>query len=213
MRKLKGLLFDNDGTIVDTHDLILASMQHATRDVLGREIPDEQLMAQVGIPLADQMDAFTPDPDEQRRLLETYRAFNHERHDDSIALFEGEEEALARIAASGLRMGVVTSKMRWLCQRGLDVLGIAPYFEFVLGADDTPAHKPLPDPILAGCFALGLAPHECAYVGDAIFDIQAANAAGCTSIAVTWGMGSPEALAAVEPDITVATWAELADLF
>ena len=209
---LKGFLFDKDGTLVDTHDLILESMRHATREVLGEVLPDERLMAKIGIPLAGQVKDFSDDSDVQRRLAEAYREFNHDRHDEMIAIYPGEIEAMDRIAATGAALGVVTSKMHWLAWRGLEVTGIAGYLSLLIGADDCPVHKPLPDPVLAGIKALGLTPAECAYVGDASFDIEAGNAAGCTTIAVTWGMGIPDDVMAACPDFVCNTFDELATL-
>lgn len=209
---IKGILFDNDGTLVDTHDLILMSMRHAAREVLGAELPDEVLMAKVGIPLADQMKDFSDDMAIQSRMLTSYRTFNHDKHDEMVRLFPGEVEALERMASTGAALGMVTSKMHWLALRGLEVTGIARFMEVLIGADDCDKHKPLPDPVLAGVEALGLEPAECAYVGDATFDIEAGNAAGCTTIAVTWGMGKESDLAAANPDHTCHTFTDLATL-
>ena len=212
MEKLRGILFDNDGTLVDTYDLLLTSFRHATREVLGHQLPDEVLMAGVGTPLAQQMADFTDDPATQTELLRVYRAYNEQRHDSVICAFPGILDALRTLRDRGMKMGVVTSKMRPLAQRGLDVTGISPYLDCVIGAADCPKAKPDPDPILLGCEMLGLQPAECAYIGDSPFDIRAANAAGCVSVAVLWGMFSADVLAAEHPDITIESPAELARL-
>ena len=197
---MRGILFDNDGTLVDSEALILDSMRHATRAVLGETIPDEVLMAKVGIPLAEQMRDFTPDPALQQELLRVYRAYNHEMHDTALTLFEGEEDALGRLARAGHPMGVVTSKMHWLAQRGLEVLGIWDRFEVLVGCDDCDRAKPDPAPVAMGARLLGLEPRDCIYVGDSRFDIAAGRAAGCKTVAVTWGMAPEEQLAAEGPD-------------
>ena len=212
MATLRGILFDNDGTLVDTYDLLLTSFRHATREVLGQQLPDDVLMARVGTPLAQQMADFTDDPATQQELLRVYRAFNEARHDEEVRAFPGIVDTLRKLHERGMRLGMVTSKMRPLAQRGLDVTGIAPYMECVVGAADCPKAKPEPDPILMGCELLGLAPAECAYVGDSPFDIQAANAAGCVSVAVLWGMFDADVLAAEHPAIMIATVQELLDL-
>ncbi|MBO4352390.1 MAG: HAD hydrolase-like protein, partial [Eggerthellaceae bacterium] len=136
MTCFKGILFDNDGTLVDTRDLILESMRHCTRTVLGREISDDVLMRKVGQPLAIQMRDFTDDEELQVELLRVYREYNHAVHDDAIAAFPGAQEALVRLSAAGVRMGVVTSKMHWLAWRGLEITGLAPYLDCCIGADD-----------------------------------------------------------------------------
>lgn len=209
---MKTILFDNDGTLVDTHDLILSSMKHATREVLGHPIPENVLMAKVGQPLAVQVRDFTDDPALQEEWLRVYREHNHAYHDDAIRTFPGVAEGLAQLAAHGARMGVVTSKMHWLAWRGLEVLGLAPYLQCCIGADDCEHHKPHPAPILLGADALGASPCDCIYVGDSPYDLQAGNAAGCETCAVGWGMFSAERLAAENPTFTCESFNELVSI-
>lgn len=206
---VKAVLFDLDGTLLDTHDLILASFRHATSEVLGRSFPDEVLMQKVGQPLATQMWDFTDDAAVHEQLLTTYRTFNHAAHDECVRAFEGVAEALAELHERGLRMGVVTSKMHALAMRGIEICGLADYIECLVAPDDFPAHKPDPGPVAYGCELLGLQPSECLYVGDSPFDIQAGNGAGCATVAVTWGMFAPELLAEHSPSHTIDTPAEL----
>ena len=209
---MKGILFDNDGTLVDTHDMILASMRHSTRTVLGRIIPDDALMRKVGQPLAVQMVDFTPDAGEQAEILRVYREHNHAIHDDLVAAFPGACEALEEMASRGLKQGVVTSKMHALAWRGLEITGLAPFLDCCIGADDCEHFKPEAEPVLRGAAALGLAPDECFYVGDSPFDIQAGKAAGCKTIAVTWGMFPLEALVAEHPDHVCDSFPKLVEL-
>ncbi|MGI6217629.1 MAG: HAD family hydrolase [Coriobacteriales bacterium] len=211
MAGLKAVIFDNDGTIADTHDMILASFIHATEEVLGKALPEDVLMEKVGIPLADQMKDFSDDPEVQEKLLKSYRSYNHKIHDEMIAKFPGEDEALSELNSMGLKMAVVTSKRHWLAARGLEVLGIEKYFEFLIGADDCEGHKPGPEPVLACVDKLGLSPAECAYVGDSPFDIMAANAAGCMSIGVIWGMFNREKLKPERPDAICSNFQELVE--
>lgn len=209
--QVKGILFDNDGTLVDTHDLILASFRYATRTVLHREIPDDDLMRKVGQPLAVQMWDFTDDPETQQELLSVYREHNHALHDQVVRAFDGVVEGLARLQADGFALGVVTGKRHRLAWRGLEVTGAAPYLQCCIGADDCPQYKPDPGPVVAGAKALGLDPRECAYVGDSPYDIEAGNAAGCCTVAAMWGMFSRESLLAEGPAYCCDTFAELVD--
>ena len=209
---LRAILFDNDGTLVDTHDLILSSMRHATRTVLGRTFPDEELMAKVGIPLADQMMDFADGDDEVRdELLRVYRQHNHAHHDQAITAFPGVIEGLKKFAEAGLAMGVVTSKRAPLATRGLKIVGAWRYMDCLIGPDECPKAKPEPDPIVAAANLLGIPAKECVYVGDSPFDIHAGNAAGCTTVAALWGMFSAEALAAEQPDYAFRSFAELTE--
>lgn len=203
--ELKGVLFDLDGTLIDTYGLILASFRHATMEVLGHTFPDEVLMAKVGIPLAEEMKDFSDDPAVQDELVRVYRAYNEAIHDERVTPFAGVREMLDAVHERGLLIGVVTSKRGPLARRGVAVCGLGEHVLFTIGSDECPQHKPDPAPILMGCERLGLAPSECAYVGDSPFDIQAGNAAGCRTVAATWGMFPEEALVAQCPDAVAAT--------
>ncbi|WP_317392463.1 HAD-IA family hydrolase [Slackia piriformis] len=208
---LDTVLFDNDGTLVDTYDLILESFHHAVRNVLGHDIADEKLMAKVGQPLSTQMWDFTDDPAVHEELLLTYREFNHRIHDERVSLFPGVREGLERLREEGLKMGVVTSKMSPLARRGLEVLEVAEFFDCLVGADSCSKHKPDPDPILMGCDLLGATPESCVYVGDSPYDLQASNAAGTLSVAALWGMFDEDALCAENPCLACSDFSGLVD--
>ncbi|MBI5230841.1 MAG: HAD-IA family hydrolase [Coriobacteriales bacterium] len=184
-RSLDCILFDLDGTLVNTIELILASFRHATREVFGHAIPDDALLRNVGIPLRAQMAEF--DPDRVDELLAVYRAYNAEVHDRMIREYEGTDEALTSLKAEGLVLGVVTSKSRGPALRGLEVYGLDRHMDLVLTSDDTDAHKPDPTPLLEAARRLDVAPARCAYVGDSPHDMTAARAAGMVAIAALWG--------------------------
>lgn len=213
MQKIRGILFDNDGTLVDTGQLILDSFKHATRTVLNEEFSDERLMAKVGQPLSVQMWDYTDDQEVHDELLRVFREYNHSVHDQVVSAFPGVIEGLAELKRRGYKLGVVSSKLHALCWRGLTIVGAAPYLDFCVGADDFPEYKPKPGPILHGADLLGIPASECAYVGDAPFDITAGNAAGCMTVACTWGVFPNEALQAEGPDRTIHSFSELLDLF
>ncbi|MDD7368643.1 MAG: HAD-IA family hydrolase [Berryella intestinalis] len=211
MVRAKAVLFDNDGTLVDTAELLLKTFRYATRTVLNREFTDEQLMRGVGIPLASQMYDFTDDADEAEELLRVYRAYNKTIHDDMISVFPGIPELLLALQRAGIRLGVVTSKRHDVCQHGLEICGIADRFEFVVGSDDCSEHKPQPGPVLYGCELLGVDPSEAVYVGDSPYDILAGRAAGVRTLGVTWGVFSRQQIAeAAEPTFWAQDAAEAA---
>jgi pyrophosphatase PpaX len=202
------VLFDLDGTLIDSGPMILASFKHAARVVLGREVPDEWILAAVGGPgLHEQMRAL--DATRVDELERTYREHNAPLHADLRAC-TGIEDVLERLHAEGRRLGVVTAKRRATIQLAFDVLPIAGYFEVVVGSDDTERHKPHPDPILCALELLGARPEEAAYVGDSPFDVKSAKAAGVYAIAVTWGgIHATDRLRAEEPDALVDSCEEL----
>jgi pyrophosphatase PpaX len=202
------VLFDLDGTLIDSAAIILASMRHATRTVLGREISDEQLLAGVGSGLRYELGAF--DPERVEELVEAYREHNEPLHSELLPC-AGILDVLPVLRAEGRRLGIVTAKRRVTVQLAFDTLSeLEQYFDVVIGAEDTERHKPHPDPILAALDRLEAAASETAYVGDSPFDIQAAKAAGVTAIGVTWGgFHSRERLAREDPDAIVDTPEEL----
>ena len=179
------VLFDLDGTVVDSGGIILASMRHATRTVLDREIPDAELMANVGGPgLEAQMHAI--DPGRADELLRVYRAHNEPLHSE-LEAFPGIVHVLAQLRDEGRRLGVVTAKRRSTVDIAFARLPLAPLFETVVGGDETVRHKPDPEPLLLGLERLGARPDEAAYVGDSPYDMAAAKAAGMFAVGVTWG--------------------------
>jgi pyrophosphatase PpaX len=179
------VLFDLDGTVIDSGGIILASMRHATQTVLERAYSDDELMVNVGGPgLEEQMHAFAPEQVDE--LVRVYRAHNEPLH-ATLQAFPGVDETLHQLKAEGRRLGVVTAKKRSTVALAFAQLPLAPLFEAVVGGDETVLHKPNPEPLLLGLERLGAHPDEAAYVGDSPYDMQAARAAGMFAVGVTWG--------------------------
>lgn len=203
------VLFDLDGTVVDTIPHILASFRHATEVVLGAPLPDDELMHHVGVPLATQMRYFTDDEETAERLLAAYREFNHRTHDEMARLYPNTRATLDALASAGLPMGIVTSKSRMMAQRAIDLFDLGGYFSAVVTADDTPVHKPDPLPVLEGVRLLGADAGPAIYVGDSPADIESGKSAGLGTVAATWGVASRERLVAARPTAIIDDIAEL----
>jgi pyrophosphatase PpaX len=179
------VLFDLDGTLVDSGAIILGSFHHATETVLGRRVPDEQILAQVGgTNLTHQMALL--DPDRVDELVRVYREHNDPQY-STLACFDGIVDVLARLKAEGRRLGIVSAKRKQTVERVFAGAGIGAYFDAVVGSDDTERHKPDPEPILKALELLDAEPREAAYVGDSPFDVAAAHGAGVYAVAVGWG--------------------------
>jgi pyrophosphatase PpaX len=203
------VLFDLDGTLIDSGPIILASMQHAVRTVLGREIPVEELGTTIGGQgIVAQMTAI--DADHADELLDVYKEHNDGLH-ETLEAFDDLLELLPGLRAEGRRLGIVTAKRHRTVDLALARFpALASSFEVVVAHEDTERHKPEPDPVLLAVEKLGGSPEEAAYVGDSPFDIGAAKAAGVFAIAVGWGGIHPdERLLAQEPDAFVRTPEEL----
>jgi pyrophosphatase PpaX len=211
MARFPVVLFDLDGTVVDSGAIILASMRHATREVLGSEHSDEELMEAVGGPgLEAQLGAF--DPERVDELVRVYRAHNEPLH-DTLEACEGMEDVLVRLHEEGRRLGVVTAKRRSTVELAFARVPIAHLFETVVGGDETEKHKPDPEPLLLAAERMGVDPTTAAYVGDSPFDMRAAKAAGMFAIAVTWGrIHDRERLEREEPDAIADAAGDLLEL-
>lgn len=200
MPRFGTVLFDLDGTVVDTRELIRQSHRHAVTTVLGRDMPDDELLANVGRPLVEQMAAF--DADRADDLLQAQRAWNHAHTAELIAPYPGVDQLLADLKAAGCRTGVVTSKAGPTVQLAFDALPqVAQHIDVLVAVEDTPVHKPAPDPVLRGLQLLGAAPDDACYVGDAPFDIASGRGAGVTTVGVTWGFFPRDAIA--DADVVV----------
>jgi pyrophosphatase PpaX len=204
------VLFDLDGTVVDSVELIISSFQHATREVLGREFTREETIQGIGKPLREQMVALSPGHADD--LVRSYQVFNHREHDRMLTLYDGVKTLLIGLRDAGVKLGLVTSKSRRVTQMAFDLTGIEALFDETVCAEDTPRNKPLPDPLILCVERLGVPAQRSVYVGDSPFDIQAAHAAGLESIGVTWGVFSEEVLAAEKPGTLVHSMSELAEV-
>jgi pyrophosphatase PpaX len=202
------VLFDLDGTLVDSGSMILASFRHATRTVLAREIADEVLLAQVGgSTLDEQMRAI--DPARVDDLVASYREHNRPLHDE-LQPCAGVVDVLERLHGEGRRLGVVTAKRQSTVGLAFRVLPLAHLFDAVVASDDVQRGKPHPDGILRALELLGASPREAAYVGDSPYDVEAAKRAGVASVAAGWGgIHTREKLEACDPDLLVDSAEEL----
>ena len=203
------VLFDLDGTLIDSGAIILASFRHATQTVLRREIPDAELAALVGgSNIHDQMRSI--DAAQVEELVRVYREHNEPLHDE-LEAFEGIEHVLAQLKREGRRLGIVTAKRRKTVELAFAVLPLERYFDVVVTSDMTERHKPDPEPVLTALERLGVGPAEAAFVGDSPFDVASGKAAGVFTVAVAWGNIHPiENLA--EADVLVESPAQLLEI-
>ena len=204
------MLFDLDGTVVDTVALIRESHRHATREVLGVDLDDRTLVANVGIPLPEQMRAFSTEHADE--LLRVYRRWNHAHTADFIREYPGMTDLLGALRAAGRALGIVTSKSRPVADLAFAVLPVRDYFDVIVTTESTERHKPAPDPVTHALSELGADPDEAVMIGDAPFDLLAGRAAGCATIGVTWGFFDRDTLATLQPDALVDDVAELRGL-
>lgn len=184
--RFRVVLFDLDGTVIDSAGIILASMRYATRQVLGREIADVALMAAVGGPGLEAQMRELGGEEHLDELVRVYRAHNEPLHRE-ITLFPGMEDVLLTLKDEGRLLGLVSAKRRRTVELAFAATAIGHLFDVVVGGDEAPSQKPAPDLLLLALERLGARPAEAVYVGDSPFDVAAAKAGGLAAIGVTWG--------------------------
>ena len=218
----RAVLFDLDGTLIDTTDLILRCFSHSWRAVHGLEHSREALIATFGIPLREAMRRLLAQSDGSAirdegvlidRLLAEYRSFNVANHDVIARPFDGTRQVIEELRRRGYRIGVVTSKGRDLAMRGLKLCALDELLDTDVCLEDTDVHKPAPEPILAALARLNLRPEEAAYVGDSCHDIVAGRRAGVVTVAALWGPMPRADLECERPDRLAETVTDLLEIF
>ena len=201
-RRWRGVLFDLDGTLADTVDLILLSFRHTMREHLGEAPPDDHFLETIGTPLPKQLGDFARDETERLAMLDTYVRFQRSRHDGMVRPFPGAISVIHELRALGTRVGVVTSKGHRIARRTMEVCGLHRVVEFVVCGDQVEQGKPHPEPVLRAMDSLDLSarPEEVVFVGDSPHDLRAGRAAGTRTAAVAWGPLDRRVLEAEAPD-------------
>lgn len=200
-RRIGVVLFDFDGTLVDSVALILRSFRHTMTLHLGAPRPDAEWLATLGTPLRIQLRRFARDEREARAMMETYLEYQRRHDREWIRPYPGVPETLRRLAADGYRLGIVSSKLSDGILRGLELCGIpADLFDCVVGAERVERAKPDPEPVRAALAELGAEPPAALFVGDSVHDLRAGRTAGTFTAAALWGPFGRTELAAGRPD-------------
>jgi len=186
-KKITTVLFDLDGTIIDTNELIIESFMHALKGIVPASFGREHIIPYMGQTLSAQLQHFSGQED-VTLLTQAYRDYNLHKHDDMVTLFPGVAEVVPRLHSAGIRLGIVTTKMRPSTLRALELLGIFKYMETIVTLDDVEHAKPHPEPVAKAIQALGAEPAETLMVGDSSVDMGSAIAAGAIPVGVAWSL-------------------------
>jgi len=181
------VLFDLDGTLIDSIELILNSARYAFAK-LGREAPtDEEWSAGIGIPLFTMFGRYARDDADRAALIAAYREYQLEHHDRLVRCYDEVVDTVTALRSRGHEIAIVTSKSEYLALRALALVGLARHMDTVVGCDATTRHKPDPEPVRLALQRLGRTPEEAVFVGDSVHDLLAGNAAGVRTFAALWG--------------------------
>jgi pyrophosphatase PpaX len=212
MTDLRTVLFDLDGTLIDSVRLILDSYHHT---LAAHGLPprtDEDWLQGVGTPLTVQLSEWGHDAATLQALIATYREYNLANHDRMVTVYPGIVAAVEAIRAAGLRTGLVTSKNRNGALRGLTLARLEQMMDVLVCADEVTRPKPDPEPVEKAMALLGADPASTVYVGDSIHDMVSGRAAGVRTAAALWGPFSRSHLEGAEPDYWLDSPADLVGL-
>ena len=212
MRSFDTVLFDLDGTLIDSIDLIIDSYLHTFRTHGATELTRDEILAGIGTPLRSIFGAYAQDAATMDTWIATYREYNLAHHDTRVVAYSGTVDMVRQIRRSGVRTGLVTSKNHQGAQRGLSLVGLHGAMDVVVGADDVEQAKPHPEPVLKALALLEMPTSTCLFVGDSHHDVRCGRAAGVTTVGVTWGPFDRAHLELACPDHYCATPAELLEL-
>jgi len=184
---LPAILFDLDGTLIDSIELILGAARHAFTDFAGRAPTDEEWRAGIGRPLQTVLREYAPDDAEAARLFGRYREYQLEHHDRLVRPYDGIVETVRWLHGRGHPMALVTSKADWMAEKAMVLVGLNELIPTIVGCDSCVNHKPHPEPVERALALLGAEPADALFVGDSPHDVESGLAAGVTTVGVTWG--------------------------
>ncbi|MEK4713535.1 MULTISPECIES: pyrophosphatase PpaX [Sporosarcina] len=204
------LLFDFDGTLLDTNELIIQTFQY----VLGNHYPGKyeriDILPFLGPTLYESFDSVEPEKTEQ--LIEEYRAWNKSMHDELSIEFDGVSETMRLLKAAGMKMAIVSTKRKDMIMRGLELLDVEGVFDEVIAMDDVTKTKPDPEPILLALERLGANADEALMIGDNYHDIVGGQNAGVRTAGVAWSAKGEAFLQTFNPDYMLQHISELLQL-
>jgi pyrophosphatase PpaX len=198
---IKAVLFDLDGTLVDTNNLIIQSFKHTFKRHLNLDVDEKEIVMYFGEPLIDTLSRY--DKENAHVMIESYREHNEAIHDELAREIVGAKDTLRELKTLGIRVGVVTSKRRELAERGLKLFNLYDLMEVIITPEDTFIHKPDAEPMLKACEKLGIQPSEAIIVGDSHFDILCGKNAGAKSCLVKYSALPLDKLMMHNPDYEI----------
>ncbi|GER69721.1 pyrophosphatase PpaX [Weizmannia acidilactici] len=204
------LLFDLDGTLIDTNELIVQSFLHTLNHYYPGRYSREDVLIFNGPPLIDSFSSI--DPERAEEMVAIYRAYNVQQHDSLVKEFPGVFDTIKMLKEHRFKLGIVSTKMKDTVMKGLKLTRLNPFFDAVITLDDVKRAKPDPEPVEKALHLLGSAPEEAIMIGDNYHDIQAAKNAGTYSAGVSWSAKGRAFLEKYKPDFMLDHMSDLAKI-
>lgn len=210
-KKITTLLFDLDGTLINTNELIITTFQKTLAEFLPeKSFSREDILPFIGPPLTETFANLAPLRVEE--MIAYYREFNISHHDELVLEYDGVYEAIRALYEEDYKLAVVSTKMYDVIMKGLKLTGLDKYFQVVIGLDQVKTAKPDPEGIEMALALLGSEPDEAIMVGDNLHDIFAGKNAGTKTAGVSWCIKGPEYLSQFEPDYMLKTMGDLLEI-
>ncbi|OAS88011.1 MULTISPECIES: pyrophosphatase PpaX [Metabacillus] len=205
--KINTLLFDLDGTLINTNELIIASFLHTLNSYFPSKYKREDVLPFIGPTLYDTFGSV--DQDRMDEMVKVYRKFNHEQHDTLVTEYETVFETIKTLKEQGFKLGIVTTKIRDTVNMGLKLTKLDQFFDVVVTLDDVENAKPHPEPVLLALKQLDSSPEEAIMVGDNHHDVEAGKNAGTKTAGVAWSIKGREYISSYNPDYLLEKMSDL----
>ena len=204
---MKALLFDFDGTLLNTNELIIHTFMHVLEERFPGQYSPKDCMDFIGPSLRETFEQLTPN--EIDEMIEKYRQWNYANHDNLVTEYDGVVDTLEKLKEKGIRLAIVSTKRRDTIEKGLDLMGAKHLFEFWVGVDSVKNVKPDPEPVLLAIEKLGVSKEDVMMIGDNYHDIVAGKNAGVKSAGVAWSIKGEEYLRQFNPDYILQHMSDL----
>ena len=201
------VLFDLDGTLIDTNELIISSFLHTLEKYYPNQYQREDVLHFIGPTLTETFMAINPE--QTAEMIQTYRDYNISNHDLIVTEYEGVYETVKTLKEKGYKLGIVTTKMLNVVVMGLKLTKLDEFFEVIVALDHVKKAKPDPEPIIVALEQLGSRPEEAIMVGDNFHDVLAGKNAGTKTAGVAWAVKGRESLEIHSPDYMLENMRDL----
>ncbi|SHM95490.1 pyrophosphatase PpaX [Gracilibacillus kekensis] len=205
--KVETILFDLDGTLIDTNELIIASFTHTVEKYGDRPYTREEILDFIGPPLIDSLKKVNAEKVED--MMTTYREHNYANHEKYVEAYPTVVETIKTLKNAGFQLGIVTTKLSDTAKLGLKITGMDQLFDVLIGLDDVENAKPHPEPILKAIDELHANPMTTMMVGDNYHDIEAGHNAGVQTAGVAWTIKGRKILEDHDPDYMLEEMSDL----
>ncbi|PLR78155.1 pyrophosphatase PpaX [Bacillus sp. V3-13] len=207
---IKAILFDLDGTLIDTNELIISSFLHTLESYYPEKYKREDVLQFIGPPLTDTFNSIDPNLTED--MIKTYRKYNISNHDLLVKEFTGVFETIRTLKENDYKLAIVSTKMEDVILKGLKLTNLDPFFDVIVALDHVEKAKPDPEPVLKALNHLGSHPFEAIMVGDNHHDVLAGKNAGTKTAGVAWTVKGRDYIASYQPDYILETMPDLLDI-